>query len=114
MIFIQGLFDEFRLRKTRPSAIGASAAAVIGLVAITPGCGYVTPMASILIGASAAIVGQLSLIYLNRFKKVDDTADVFACHGVAGVIGSLLTGIFANLVINPAGQNGLLHGNSLL
>jgi Amt family ammonium transporter len=102
------------LRQAHSSAIGASAAAVIGLVAITPACGFVTPMGAILIGGIAAVITQIVLLYINLFKKIDDTADVFACHGVAGVIGSLLTGVFATTAINPAGKNGLLHGNYAL
>lgn len=101
----------FWLRGARPSAVGASAAAVIGLVAITPASGFVTPMGAIVIGGSTAMLTQMILLYLNRFKKIDDTADVFACHGVAGVIGSLLTGIFATTEVNPVGKNGLLAGN---
>lgn len=102
------------LRKARPSAVGASAAAVIGLVAITPACGFVTPMGAIAIGSISAIVTQVVLLHLNYFKKIDDTADVFACHGVAGVIGSLLTGVFATTSVNPAGKNGVLYGNYTL
>lgn len=99
------------LRGARPSVLGASAAAVIGLVAITPASGFVAPMGAILIGGITALITQLVLLYLNRIKTIDDTADVFACHGVAGVLGSLLTGVFATLEVNPAGKNGLLAGN---
>lgn len=99
------------LRDSRPSAVGASAAAVIGLVAITPACGFVTPMGAIAIGSITAIITQMILLHLSNFKKIDDTADVFACHGVAGAIGSLLTGVFATTSVNPAGKDGLLYGN---
>lgn len=102
------------LRKARPSAVGASAAAVMGLVAITPACGFVTPMGAIAIGSISAIVTQVILLHLKYFKKIDDTADVFACHGVAGVMGSLLTGVFATTTVNPLGKNGLLYGNYTL
>lgn len=102
------------IRKARPSAVGASAAAVIGLVAITPACGFVTPMGAIAIGSLSAITTQLVLLYINNIKKIDDTADVFACHGVAGVVGALLTGVFATSVVNPAGKDGLLAGNYML
>jgi len=106
------LFSWFR--GARPSAVGASAAAVIGLVAITPASGFVTPMGAICIGGIAAMLTQIALLYLNRLKNIDDTADVFACHGVAGVIGSLLTGVFATVDVNSAGKNGLLAGNFTL
>lgn len=99
------------LRKSRPSAAGASAAAVIGLVSITPACGFVSPMGAIAIGSITAVITQFVLLQLGKFKKLDDTADVFACHGVAGTIGSLLTGVFATKLVNPAGQDGLLAGN---
>lgn len=102
------------LRKARPSAVGASAAAVMGLVAITPACGFVTPMGAIAIGSISAIGTQVVLLHLKYFKKIDDTADVFACHGVAGVMGSLLTGVFATTTVNPLGKNGLLYGNYTL
>lgn len=98
-------------RRSRPSAAGASAAAVIGLVSVTPACGFVTPMGAIFIGGISAIVTQLVLVQLSKFEKFDDTADVFACHGVAGVVGSLLTGVFATRLVNPGGKDGLLMGN---
>lgn len=102
------------LRGARPSAVGASAAAVIGLVAITPASGFVTPMGAIFIGGITALITQIALLYLNHFDSIDDTADVFACHGVAGVIGSLLTGVFATIDVNSAGKNGVLAGNYVL
>jgi Amt family ammonium transporter len=102
------------IRGARPSTVGAAVAAVVGLVAITPACGYVTPFGAIFIGGISAIITQWVLLFFKRYKKIDDVTDVFCCHGVAGVIGSLLTGIFATIEVNPAGQNGLLHGNFTL
>lgn len=102
------------IRGARPSTVGAAVAAVVGLVAITPACGYVTPFGAIFIGGISAMVTQWVLLFFKRYKKIDDVTDVFCCHGVAGVIGSLLTGIFATIEVNPAGQNGLLHGNYTL
>ncbi|KTD49717.1 Ammonia channel precursor [Legionella quinlivanii] len=101
-------------RGKRPSAVGASAAAVIGLVAVTPASGFVTPMGAIVIGSITAIIAQFCLDFLNRFEKVDDAADVFVCHGISGVIGSVLTGVFATVTMNSAGKNGLLAGNTML
>lgn len=102
------------IRDTRPSTVGASVAAVVGLVAITPASGFVTPLGAILIGGITAILIQYTLLFLKKFKKIDDATDVYACHGIAGVIGSLLTGVFATITVNPAGKNGLLAGNYML
>lgn len=102
------------IRGARPSTVGAAVAAVIGLVAITPASGYVTPCGAICIGGIAAVVTQLVLLYFKRFKRIDDVTDVFCCHGVAGVIGSLLTGVFATIEVNPSGKDGLLAGNYML
>jgi Amt family ammonium transporter len=101
------------IHKERPTSIGACIAAVVGLVAITPAAGFVTPMSAILIGliASAASYGALQLFGKT---KIDDTLDVFACHGVGGVVGALLTGIFATKSVNEAGADGLLAGNPSL
>ena len=102
------------IRRARPSTVGAAVAAVVGLVAITPACGYVTFCGAIFIGGISAIITQWVLLFFKRYKKIDDVTDVFCCHGVAGVIGSLLTGVFATIDVNSAGQNGLLHGQVTL
>lgn len=100
------------LRKIPASSVGIAVSAVVGLVTITPAAGYVTPICSILIGVIGAVVCYFSMVYRPIFlKKVDDTLDVFICHGMAGVTGALLTGIFANKAVNEAGANGLLYGN---
>ncbi len=99
-------------RGTSVSAVGTSTAAVIGLVAITPAAGYVTPMSSILIGIAGAVICYIFVNFrLPILRKIDDTLDVFICHGVAGVVGALLTGVFATKAVNAAGANGLLAGN---
>jgi Amt family ammonium transporter len=97
-------------RTGRATAVGAATGAVIGLVAITPAAGFVTPLASILIGALAACASYAAM-QLRARSRVDDALDVFACHGVAGVLGALLTGVFATKAVNPAGADGLLAGN---
>jgi Amt family ammonium transporter len=97
------------VRGSRPSAIGASIAAVVGLVAITPAAGFVTPMAALAIGALGALASYAALVLLRR-TGLDDTLDVFACHGVGGIVGSLLTGVFATTAVNPGGADGLLYG----
>jgi Amt family ammonium transporter len=95
-------FDYARGRKI--TAVGASVGAVVGLVAITPAAGYVTGGESLFIGAAAAVLSNLAVALKNR-SSVDDTLDVFPCHGVGAIFGMVATSIFAKDV-------GLLHGNS--
>ena len=92
------------------TAVGGATGAVVGLVAITPAAGYVTPLAALAIGASGAVASFFAIRLRGR-TKVDDALDVFACHGVAGIVGALLTGVFATKTVNPAGADGLLAGN---
>ncbi|MDN3672452.1 ammonium transporter [Flavobacterium branchiarum] len=97
------------------SALGACIGAVVGLVAITPAAGFVSIPHAIFIGAFAAIVSN---IVVSKFPKgkIDDALDVFACHGVGGMVGMVLTGVFASKAINPAvGDNqGLIFGTTTL
>lgn len=97
-------------RHGQPSVLGASAGAVIGLVGITPAAGFVTPMAALIIGALAS-AGGFFVIELFLHGRVDDALDVFGVHGVGGMIGAILTGVFATKSVNPAGFDGLLYGN---
>jgi Amt family ammonium transporter len=97
-------------RKGRATAVGAATGAVVGLVAITPAAGFVTAPSAIAIGALAAAASYAAL-QLRARSRVDDALDVFACHGVAGIAGALLTGVFATKAVNPAGADGLLAGN---
>jgi len=93
-----------RLNGRKVSALGACIGAVVGLVAITPAAGYVTVPQSIFFGFITAIVSNL-VLNAKVMKKIDDTLDVFACHGVGGIMGMILTAIFAQ------GENAsLLHG----
>jgi Amt family ammonium transporter len=96
-------------------AVGRRAAtgAVVGLVAITPAAGFVTPAGALAIGALAA-PRELRRAPPPGRTGVDDALDVFACHGVAGIVGALLTGVFATRTVNPAGADGLLAGNAAL
>lgn len=94
----------------RPSLLGFSTGAVVGLVAITPASGFVSPLSSIAIGAIAAAVSYYAILFRMK-TDLDDSLDVFACHGMGGITGALLTGIFAEKAINAAGANGLLFGN---
>jgi Amt family ammonium transporter len=97
----------------RATAVGAATGAVVGLVAITPAAGFVTPMSALAIGFLAAPVSFVVLHYRAK-TSLDDTLDVFACHGVAGIVGAVLTGVFASKAVNPIGADGLLHGNPSL
>lgn len=98
------------IRHKQPSVLGAAAGAVAGLVGITPAAGYVTPMAALVIGFVAGLGCFLAVELLVR-GRVDDALDVFGVHGVGGIIGALLTGVFATKAVNPAGGDGLLYGN---
>ena len=97
-------------RNGRTTAVGAATGAVVGLVAITPAAGFVTPRAALAIGALAA-ASSYAAMHLRSRTRIDDALDVFACHGVAGIVGALLTGVFATTSVNAAGANGLLAGN---
>lgn len=106
------LFDAMRGRKM--SALGTCIGAVVGLVAITPAAGYVSIPHSILIGFISSIISNLVVEARSR-TSVDDTLDVFPCHGVGGIVGMLLTGVFANRAINSAvTTNGLFFGETKL
>ncbi|MFA7275491.1 MAG: ammonium transporter [Pseudobdellovibrionaceae bacterium] len=98
----------------RPTAMGAAVGAVVGLVAITPAAGYVTLQAAILIGMVTAVVCHYVTRFVKTKLKTDDTVDVFACHGIGGLMGSLLTAVFSTTAINPAGADGLLYGGTKL
>ena len=100
------------LHRGSPSVLGAAIGAVAGLVAITPAAGFVTPAASILIGAGVAIVCY-GATQLRLRSRIDDALDVFAVHGVGGAFGALATGVFATVAVNAAGRDGLLAGAPL-
>lgn len=101
------------IRHQRPSVLGATAGAVAGLVGITPAAGFVTPMAAIIIGFVAGLGCFLAVEFVVR-RRVDDALDVFGVHGVGGILGALLTGVFATKTVNSAGADGLLYGNPSL
>jgi len=94
----------------RPSVLGAATGAVVGLVAITPAAGFVPPWAGIPIGAIASVLSYYVMIWRSKANKIDESLDVFACHGVGGAWGALATGIFATAAVNSAGS-GLIDGN---
>ncbi len=93
----------------RVSVLGMITGGVVGLVAITPASGYVAPIGAIFIGALGSMVSY-SAILLRRRLGFDDALDVWACHGMGGTTGALLTGLFATTAVNAAGKNGLFYG----
>jgi Amt family ammonium transporter len=103
------LFDVLRGRK--PSVMGFCIGAVVGLVAITPAAGFVAIPQSIFIGVFAAVVSNVAVLIKQKSTKLDDTLDVFPCHGIGGMVGMLMTGVFATKAVNSAGNDGLFLGN---
>jgi len=103
------------LRGKKPSAMGTCIGAVVGLVAITPAAGYVSIPHSLAIGIISAVISNLVVEWRTR-TSIDDTLDVFPCHGVGGMVGMLLTGVFAHTNVNPANTtgNGLFFGETHL
>ncbi|HTI92931.1 MAG TPA: ammonium transporter [Puia sp.] len=100
------------LRGKKPSVVGFCVGAVVGLVAITPAAGYVAIPQSIFIGVLAAIISNMAVHFKATKTVLDDTLDVFPCHGLGGIVGMLLTGVFATTTVNKAGgADGLMYGN---
>jgi Amt family ammonium transporter len=97
-------------RDNKPSVLGIVTGAVVGLVAITPAAGFVTPLASIIIGAVAAPISYYAIKFRQN-RGLDESLDVFSCHGMGGIWGALATGLFATTAVNSAGANGLFYGN---
>jgi Amt family ammonium transporter len=99
------------MRTGKITAVGAATGAVVGLVGITPAAGYVTAPAALAIGVLSVFISYFA-IQLRSRSRLDDSLDVFSCHGLAGIGGALLTGVFATKVANPGGNDGLLAGNA--
>jgi Amt family ammonium transporter len=97
------------IRSGKPTAVGAATGIVVGLVAVTPAAGFISPMNAILLGAIAAVPSYFGLIIRAR-TSLDDSLDVVAAHGVGGTVGALLTGVFAEKSFNGV-ADGLLYGN---
>jgi Amt family ammonium transporter len=98
----------------KPTVLGAVSGAVSGLVAITPACGFVTPLSSIIIGLLGGAICYFAVFYMKRKLGYDDALDAFGCHGVGGTWGGIATGLFATTSVNEAGANGLFYGNAAL
>ena len=97
------------MRSGKPTAVGCATAIVVGLVAITPAAGFISPMSAIVLGGIAAVPSYLALIIRSK-TSLDDSLDVVAAHGVGGTVGALLTGVFADKALNGV-FDGALHGN---
>jgi len=99
-------------RKGKPSAVGMAAGAVVGLVAITPAAGYVNVLSSLIIGLVAGVISNLVANWRAGRSRIDDALDVFACHGVGGIWGSIATGMLASAAVNATVVGGgLIYGN---
>jgi Amt family ammonium transporter len=103
------LLDYFRTG--RATAVGGATGIVIGLVAITPAAGFISPASALVLGALAAFPSYFAIVVRSR-TRLDDSLDVFAGHGIGGITGALLTGVFASKAWNAAGNDGLLAGNA--
>lgn len=93
----------------KPTILGICSGAIAGLVAITPACGFVTPLGAVIIGLSAGVICYIASTGVKRALGYDDSLDVFGVHGVGGIVGAILTGVFAAEAIG--GTAGLLEGN---
>jgi ammonium transporter, Amt family len=106
-LVVWSLLDFFRLGKM--TAVGAATAIVVGLVAVTPAAGFISPMNAIILGAIAAVPSYFGLV-LRAKTSLDDSLDVVAAHGLGGTVGALLTGVFAEKSLNGL-ADGVLYGN---
>jgi Amt family ammonium transporter len=97
----------------RPTLLGTVTGGVVGLVAITPAAGFVPPLAGIPIGVVAAAISYYGMVLFKIKRGMDDSLDVFACHGLGGIWGALATGIFASVAVNSAGADGLVYGGGM-
>lgn len=98
----------------KPTTVGAVSGAVAGLVAITPAAGFVTPMASILIGFLGGVICYFAVAVAKAKLGYDDALDAFGIHGIGGTWGAIATGLFATKAVNAAGADGLFYGGDLL
>ncbi len=95
----------------RPSVLGVATGAIVGLAAITPASGYVSPLFAMLIGAVASLIAYY-VIWLRMTLRIDESLDVFACHGMGSFWGVVAVGLFASKTVNAAGADGLFFGNT--
>ncbi len=98
----------------KPTALGTVSGAIAGLVAITQGAGFVSPMSALFIGFVGGICSFFAIVVLKSKLGYDDALDAFGCHGVAGIWGAIATAVFSTKTVNPAGMDGLIHGDATL
>jgi Amt family ammonium transporter len=94
----------------RPSTLGIATGFVVGLAAVTPASGFITPLAAMFLGAVASVISYYGIRFRQR-RNLDESMDVWACHGLASTWGMIATGLFATLEVNSGGANGLFAGN---
>ena len=99
-------------KRGKPSILGACSGCVAGLVCVTPAAGYVTPASGMILGVAAGIVCYFACTTIKSKFKYDDSLDAFGVHGVGGLVGALLTGVFSSVEIAGEGKGGLIEGNS--
>lgn len=102
-----------RIRDGKATTLGIASGAIAGMVAITPACGFVTPLGALAIGLVAGVVCAWAVSQKYRLG-FDDSLDVVGVHGVGGLVGMILIGLLATTVVNAAGANGLLYGGGLV
>jgi len=103
------------MRYGKPSALGLASGAVAGLVAITPACGFVGPMGAIAIGISAGLICYFAVVKVKRAFAYDDSLDAFGVHGVGGLVGAILTGVFVDSSLGGAGlKEGVSMGGQVM
>jgi len=98
----------------KPTILGGATGAVAGLVAVTPAAGFVSPLSAICIGIAVSCVCYTAVAVIKLKFGYDDSLDAFGVHGVGGTVGALMTGLFAQKIVNAAGNNGLFFGNPAL
>jgi Amt family ammonium transporter len=100
----------------KPTAVGSAVGIVVGLVAITPAAGYVTVQSAIIIGVVGTLVAFFATQKIRKITHLDDALDVFGCHGIGGVVGAILTGVYATKEVNPgiSNEGWLISGDSTL
>jgi Amt family ammonium transporter len=96
----------------RPTMLGTATGAIAGLATVTPASGFISVIPAIIIGITTSIICYMAVSIIKPMFNYDDTLDAFGVHGIGGLVGTLMTGLFASTAINPAGANGLFYGNA--
>ncbi|MFH0855433.1 MAG: ammonium transporter [Candidatus Omnitrophota bacterium] len=99
------------IRNGKPTVFGVVTGSIAGLATVTPACGFVSVLSAMIIGVSASVLCFIAVSITKPKFKYDDSLDAFGVHGVGGILGTLLTGLFASKLINSSGANGLFYGN---